>query len=184
MEHFISLDKEKSKVEMTIDTSVFPSDIAMKAAYSFLDRAYFFFKVVDGNFIVQCESKDGEEFDSEKMVKEYSDELLAFYLRDKLEKDNKEIRETIITTALSNAYDPNSFISKHVDETIGDEVDFDKDIDDIISEIENDPDLQFDENEISSIIDEIEANESEVKKPQIQLDPNSLNDAKKVFQDK
>jgi His-Xaa-Ser system protein HxsD len=184
MEKFINVESEGNKVEMLIDTNVFPKEIAMKATYSFLDRGYFFFKLVDGNLLVQCESKE-ENFDSEKMVKEYSDELLAFLLRDNLEKENKTVRDTIITTALNSAYDPNGFANREVDEMIldGEQIDFDKDIDDIISEIENDPDLQFDDDEISSIISEIE-NESEIEKPKIVLDPNSLKDAKKVFQDK
>jgi hypothetical protein len=35
-------------------------------------------------------------FDPKTLVMEFSDELLSVYLRDKLEHDNKEIREKIV----------------------------------------------------------------------------------------
>jgi hypothetical protein len=38
---------------------------------------------------------------SEKIILDFSDELLNVYLRDKIEKENKDLRETIITTALT-----------------------------------------------------------------------------------
>jgi CBS-domain-containing membrane protein len=52
------------------------------------------------------------------------------------------------------------------------EINFDKDIDEIIKEIENDPDLQIDEDEIQQMLREIEeetANE-QVEKPVIKID--------------
>ena len=60
------------------------------------------------------------------------------------------------------------------------QIDFDKDIDEILKEIENDPELKIDEEEISRILSEIETEASEPKKPTI--DPNKLKYAKEKFQ--
>lgn len=45
------------------------------------------------------------------MAGEYMDELLAVRLRENLEVNNKTIRETIITRALSSFSDSQNFVS-------------------------------------------------------------------------
>ena len=40
------------------------------------------------------------KIEAKSLIGEFSDELLAVYLRDKLEKDNKVIREVIVQKAL------------------------------------------------------------------------------------
>jgi CBS-domain-containing membrane protein len=66
------------------------------------------------------------------------------------------------------------------------QIDFDKDIDEILKEIENDPDLKIDEEEIERILKEIEdeTENMEEEKPKITLDPNAFSDVKKKFQNK
>ncbi|MDR2640888.1 MAG: His-Xaa-Ser system protein HxsD [Candidatus Peribacteria bacterium] len=96
MEQFLKKLIDGNKLELVIDTQLFPKDIILKASYNFLDRAYFFFKYdKDKNIILQLSKKD-ETKDLEKVALDFSDELLSVYLRDKLEKDNKDIREKII----------------------------------------------------------------------------------------
>ncbi|MDR1987575.1 MAG: His-Xaa-Ser system protein HxsD [Candidatus Peribacteria bacterium] len=96
METFLKKLMNENKLELVIDTKLFPKDIILKASYNFLDRAYFFFKYdEDKNIILQLSRKDETE-DLEKIALDFSDELLSVYLRDKLEKDNKNIREKII----------------------------------------------------------------------------------------
>lgn len=61
-------------------------------------------------------------------------------------------------------------------------IDFDKDIDEILKEIENDPELKIDEAEIERILAEIEAEtQSELKQKAPTIDPNKLKDVKKNF---
>jgi hypothetical protein len=59
------------------------------------------------------------------------------------------------------------------------QIDFDRDIDEILREIENDPELKIDEAEINRILAEIEAETQSIPKPK--LDPNKLKDVKKNF---
>jgi hypothetical protein len=120
---------------------------------------------------------------------DFSDELLSVYLRDKLEKENKIIRETIVSTALSNSLDSDNFVELDTDNNFNNQeqnqIDFDKDIDEILKEIENDPDLKIDEDEIEKILKEIEEEaETEFEKPKITLDPKAIKNAKEKFQDR
>jgi len=105
------------------------------------------------------------------------------YLRDKLEKDNKVIRETIVTKAINGPLDFQNYVSLDTDNKHNpqqDEIDFDRDIDDILKEIENDPDLKIDEQEIENILREIEE-ETELSKPQVIADPSAVADLKNKF---
>lgn len=182
MNPFLQKNSENNRLELLIDWSIFSDHIAMKAAYMFLDRAYFFFRKEESNTIVQITAKEWEEWDSERFALEYSDELLAVQLRYKLENDNKLIRETIVKRALASYADTANFMT--VQSSQNDiNADLDKDIDEILKEIENDPELKVDENEISRILAEIEqeSDDLDTKKP-ITLDPNKIKDAKAKFQ--
>jgi CBS-domain-containing membrane protein len=68
------------------------------------------------------------------------------------------------------------------DQTQQNEIDFDKDIDDILNEIENDPDLKIDESEIESILKEIEEeNNKEPQEPVFNIDLDAVKKAKDNF---
>ncbi|NVP18122.1 His-Xaa-Ser system protein HxsD [Candidatus Gracilibacteria bacterium] len=188
MEKFLTEVIEGNKFELLIDTKIFSKDIILKSAYNFLDKGYFFFKFnSEGNIIMQFTSISDSEKTPEEIIGLFSEELISVYLRDKLEKDNKVIRETIIEKAINGPLDVNNFVSLDT-ESIGDnteknQIDFDKDIDDILKEIENDPDLQIDEMEIENILKEIEEeskNES-IQKPVISINKDGLNDIKNKF---
>lgn len=193
MEGFLKKIEDGIKFELLIDSNIFDKDIVLKAAYNFLDKWYFFFRMDDNkNIILQFTKRDESKESSEEIIANFSDELLSVYLRDKLEKENKTIREAIVNKAINWPLDMNNFIT--LDTTnlnINQEknqIDFDKDIDDILKEIENDPDLKIDEEEIEKILREIEEEsklvEMENKKPKINLDTNALKNVKKNFQDR
>lgn len=55
--------------------------------------------------------KNTTTWTAEVMAGEYMDELLAVRLRENLEVNNKTIRETIITRALSSFSDSQNFVS-------------------------------------------------------------------------
>ncbi len=184
MSQFLSEKIDGEKFELLIDTNIFPKDVILKAAYNFLDIWYFFFKF-DGNknIILEFTTKQDITEDPKHIIWEFSDELLNVYLRDKLEKDNKVIRETIVTKAINGPLDFQNYVSLDTDNTNNsqqDEIDFDRDIDDILKEIENDPDLKIDEQEIENILREIEE-ETELAKPQVIADPGAVADMKNKF---
>ncbi len=178
MQNFLNKEISWNKVEFKIDLNMFSKDIILKSAFNFLDRWYFFFKL-DGkeNIILQLTKKEESSEDLEKIIWDFSDSLLETYLRDKLEKENKTIREKIVETALGNSLDENNFVSLNTDNTEQNQIDFDKDIDEILAEIENDPDLKIDEEEIERILKEIEE-ETEDEKPTITLNPEAVKNFK------
>lgn len=182
MHPFLRNNSSNNRLELLVDTALFPKDIALKAAYTFLDRAYFFFAYEEENIVVAIHPKDWQRWSAETFALEYSDELLATKLRVDLEKENKEIRETIVKRALGSYADVANFGTVEPAQIPAGQIDFDKDIDEILREIENDPELKIDEAEISRILAEIEAEAHEVQKPKI--DPNKLKDVKKNFQHK
>ena len=182
MQHFLSKNIENGRIELLIDTNIFSQNIAMKAAYTFLDRAYFFFHSSQKWFLVQITPKVSETWDAEKFALEYSDELLAYYLRVQVENENKVVRETIVRRALWSYADLPNFVSIEPEVEQQSEINFDKDIDEILKDIENDPALQIDEEEIKRILAEIEMETQTMNKPKI--DPNKLKDVKKNFQHK
>ncbi len=181
MTPFLSVSTDSDRTELLIDTQLFSPVIAMKAAYVLLDRAYFFFFTRPDWLIVQVSPKVWQDWSAERFALEYSDELLAYALRVRVELENKEVRETIVRRALGSYADLPNFTS--VDPIASSpQIDFDKDIDEILREIENDPELKIDETEINRILAEIEAETQALKKPK--LDPNKLKDVKKNFQHK
>ena len=103
--------------------------------------------------------------------------ILETYLRDKLEKDNKIIRETIVQKAINWPLDYENFVTL---DTQNSDINFDKDIDEILAEIENDPDLKIDESEIEKILAEIEE-EAKDMKPKLSVNLDAIKKAKKNF---
>jgi His-Xaa-Ser system protein HxsD len=179
MQHFLSKNIENDRMELLIDTNIFSQNIAMKAAYTFLDRAYFFFHSSQEWLLVQITPKSSETWDAEKFALEYSDELLAYYLRTQVEIENKVVRETIVHRALGSYADLPNFVSIEPNAPQKWQIDFDRDINEILKDIENDPDLKIDEDEINRILAEIESETQALKKPK--LDPNKLKNVKKNF---
>ncbi|MBP6981699.1 His-Xaa-Ser system protein HxsD [Candidatus Gracilibacteria bacterium] len=180
---FLSQNTENNRLELSVDRTIFSDITILKSAYTFLDRAYFFFQKKDDAMIVQIQPKDSEGWSTEKFALEYSDELLATFLRFQIEKENKEVRETIVRRALGSYADLPNFTS--IQTTPSNQIDFDKDIDEILREIENDPELKIDEEEINRILAEIEAETALMNKPKTPtIDPNKLKDVKKNFQRK
>lgn len=186
MEWFLNKIIEWERFELLIDTNIFKKDIILKAAYNFLDKWYFFFKQnKDENIVLQFIKKEDVLEKPENIIWDFSDELLSVYLRDKLENDNKEIREKIVWAAIANSIDSKWFVSLDTDNNNqnNNQIDFDKDIDEILREIENDPELKIDEEEIERILREIEEEtESELEENnEITLDIEAVKEVKKKF---
>jgi len=184
--------------ELLIDTQIFPKDIILKASYNFLDKGYFFFKYNDnGDIILEFSLKSDCSENPRVIIWEFSDELLNVYLRDKLEKDNRIIRETIVNKSLLWPIEIQNYVSHDPNKPVidvessssneeADVINFDKDIDEIIKEIENDPDLQIDEDEIQQMLREIEEETTleEIEKPVISVNESWIEWAKEIFKKK
>lgn len=155
MIQFIKETIEGGAFELVIDKNTFSKDEILKAAYNLLDKGYFlFYTDENGDSLVQCTPKSSSKHTAQEILLEFSDELLSVHLRYELEKENKAIRETIIWVALTSSLDPKNFIQW--DQNANPQVDFDRDIHDILKEIENDPDLKINNEEIEEILKEIE----------------------------
>lgn len=100
-------------------------------------------------------------------------------LRVHVETENKIVRETIVRRALGSYADLPNFTTVNMGTAPVAQIDFDRDIDEILREIENDPELKIDETEINRILEEIQIGTHELQKPKI--DPNKLKDVKKNF---
>ena len=171
--------------ELSIDTGVFEKDIILRAAYNFLDQGYFFFRLwKEQEMILQFTKREDIDSDPKDIIWAFSDELLDVYLRDTLEKDNKVIREAIVTKAINGPLDMQNFVSLDTDNAQQNEIDFDKDIDEILKEIENDPDLKIDEAEIEKILKEIEEETESMPKPEVTANADGLKWAKDMFKKK
>ena len=185
MEAFLNEIIEWEKFELLIDIKVFNKDIILKSVYQFLDRGYFFFKFNnEWNIILQFSKREDNNEKPIDVIADFSDELLSTYLREKLEIENKDIREVIVGAAIWNSLDSNNFVSLNTNNTESNQIDFDKDIDEILKEINNDPELSIDEEEIERILKEIEDEEvpeSKNIKPSITLDPSAIKKAKDLF---
>ena len=183
MTDFLHKSANENSFELLIDADIFPKDIVLKAAYNYLDKGYFFFKYnSDKNIILQYKNKEGVDINPESIIWEFSDTLLETYLRDKLEKDNKVIRELIVEKAINWPLDEWNFVQGLEENQKNNETNFDSDINDILADIENDPELEINTQEIESLLNEVENEEtSKVVKPNIPLNIDALWDVKKQF---
>lgn len=185
MYQFIKKWEEKGIFELEIDLMIFSKEVIMKASFQYLDNAYFFFKKWENHaFIVQGKMKVSQKMDIETLLYEFSDTLLEVELREKIEKQNKVIRESIINAALVWLNTP---IVTEWQQSFEPTLDFDKDIESIIKDIENDPELQIDEEEIQKMLDDLQAENESPKSEKIQLtiDKEWIEQAKKnIFKKK
>ncbi len=183
MVEFLSKTETQDKFELLIDTNIFPKDIILKASYNYLDKWYFFFKFDENkNIILQFTLKDNISDTTSYVIWEFSDTLLETYLRDKLEKDNKIIREVIVEKAINGPLDQQNFVESIDENQKSNEQNFDNDINDILADIANDPELEINSEEIEWLLKEVEAEEeSKIVKPNIPLNIDALSDVKKQF---
>lgn len=188
MEWFIKQNSKTWKFELLVSKDFFSKEAIMRSAYKFLDLGYFFFKL-DSNwdYIVEFVAKD-EKADSKNIIWDFYNEILNVELRIQLEKKNKTTREKIIERAIWMSLDVVN-IARDWQDANNSTIDFDKDIDEILKELENDPDLQIDKDEIERILKEIEEESSNSEtiveeKTEITLDLNWVEDAKKKFKNK
>lgn len=137
--------------EVKIDLDFFSKDIVMETAYNFIDKWYFLFNKDKNSIIVKCRTKDINSIDTEKLLLDFTDELLNVYLRSKIDKQNWELRNSIINKSLNSALDVNNFVELNIDKA--DTVD--DDIEKMLWDLEWDDDLLLEEKDIQKIIDDM-----------------------------
>lgn len=91
-------------------------------------------------------SKGLPDITSEQIVKDFSDELLNVHLRMNIDNRALGLRDLIADAAIFSSYDPTHYIESKPQR------DLDAEIDSILQDLENDPDLSMDEKEIRSML--------------------------------
>ena len=178
MHNFIRKEIDGNKLELLVDTNFFSKDVLMKTSYLFIDRWTFFFLEENWKYILQFEAKDDLNIDLEEIYKEFSNELLTTYLRDKVEKENQEIRQIIFREAFTSSIDPKNYIEKEIDFK---DDDINNEIDDLIAEVENDPELEINEEEIRRMIEEVKNQNNEELDDTLKIDLDWIKKAKEKF---
>lgn len=98
----ISNDKNLS---FLISEKVYSLEVLFMACYTFIDKVYVYIdKTKTGEFSVVMSAKDGVNEDGmKKIAGEFHNELLYSALRQKISKNNKQLREAIVFSALFSA---------------------------------------------------------------------------------
>lgn len=151
MDFLIKKEIEWNKFELEIDANIFSKEIILRTAYIFIDKWYFLFFSKWNNIIVQCQKKDNTEETSEKIILDFTDELLNTYLRDKVEKENRNLREIIINKALTSPIDSENYVIDSNNE----KSEFENEIESILKSLEDDPELNIDWDEMKKLIEKI-----------------------------
>jgi len=83
-----------------LDTNIYSLRSILSATFVFLDDYYIFLdQAEEGKIAVQIKSKE-KEADLKKAVDDFKNELINTSLRLKISKENKKIREAIVSSAL------------------------------------------------------------------------------------
>jgi His-Xaa-Ser system protein HxsD len=116
----IKVDDKENKVEVAVNTRIYPLDVIYTAAYSFLDRAYI---LLDGNpeSIITIELiPKSKNSDLDILSKEFCNELLNYSFYKSQATKNASIRETIMQRALLTTEIPGEDVNINESQSIED----------------------------------------------------------------
>ncbi|MEW6200779.1 MAG: His-Xaa-Ser system protein HxsD, partial [bacterium] len=93
---------ENNEVCFTVERKIYPMEVIFGACYNFIDRCYVFLDKGDKDTVrVSLKGKEKlADGDLEAIAGEFQNELLTQSLRKKINKQNKKIREYIVSRAL------------------------------------------------------------------------------------
>ena len=173
MSYLTKLNEWPYEVELLVDWKIFKEQVVLKAMYELVDKVYMFIKKDWDDYKILFKLKPDIKEEIEDIVNSFWEELVFHRLRYDLDKKYWKLKEKIIETALGFwlslddlKQDLDEIMDKIKELPINQwnnntsDIDQPKSIDDIIAEIENDPDFQDDKDEIISILKEIEEEES------------------------
>lgn len=88
---------------VTVDLSVFPKDVVLRACYAFADRCYCWIQSEGaGRLLIAFKDRKGK-LDPETVRGEFANALVDFALRAVIEANTAEVRKAIVTAALTEA---------------------------------------------------------------------------------
>ncbi len=101
----IKINKKEKYALVFVDSELYSLESVYDAAYNFLDKAYV---LLDGDpeTVIKVQLRGKEEMDKdelENLANEFFNELINTGIREKIFKDNKKIREYIVSAALIGA---------------------------------------------------------------------------------
>lgn len=97
-------DAATATATLSLDASVYPTDVVYGAAYALIDRCYVLLDKVDGRQVVHLRGKTPlDPIGLQVLSGEFGNELLSQALRRKIVKQNGHIIEEIVTAAISGA---------------------------------------------------------------------------------
>jgi len=86
---------------LSVDTSIYPREAVFRTCYAFTDRCYVWLKRVEGSTISVNFARKNQGVDLTELKGEFANTLIDFALRDSIERQTREIRATIVKTALA-----------------------------------------------------------------------------------
>ena len=171
MDFIKTVKKWPYEVILKVNWKLFNDKIVLKAAYELVDKVYMFFDIDGDYYKVYFKLKPEIKENIEDIVASFGEELVFHRLRYDLDRKYWKLREKIIETALGFGLTLED-VKKDLDEVMEKlkqlplnqwwwqvNQEEPKSIDEIIKEIENDPDFADDKDEIISILKEIEEEE-------------------------
>lgn len=182
---FKKIEKWNYEFEMLIDGAIFSTNVVLKASYELVDKVYMYFLKNWNDTIVYFKQKN-KDLDIEDVINWFWEELVFQKLKFDLDNQTWKLRNNIIETAIWFWLTLDD-MKKDVDEMI-EKVNFKKDvivdspnvqnkenvklnpqqnskksIDEIINDIENDPDFIDDKDNLINILKEIDEKEKKEK---------------------
>lgn len=104
-----TLDVGANAVTVQVQTSTYPADAIMGAAYVFIDRCYVWLDANGGGdeYTVRLSGRNPMDSTSlEALAGEFGNELLAHALRGRIAEQNKALLETVVGRAVHGAMGP------------------------------------------------------------------------------
>ncbi len=104
MKDFITIKKTKKNIEFSIDLNIYELDSIKKTCFVFTDNYHAFIKK-RGKKTALVQMMLKENCKAKEIAGEFYDELLSNDLRKQVIKNNKNVREIILSRALYSAID-------------------------------------------------------------------------------
>lgn len=164
------LDWTEYEVEILVDWKIFSEDVILKAAYELIDKANMHFRSEWDDYYVKLKSKS-EKINIDKIIELFEEELIYHRLRRDIDAKAWDLRQKIVETALGywltvddikeDIYKISSLNAESNQENFEGEWNYEpneaKTVEDIIWDIQNDPEFSDDRDEIISILKEIQS---------------------------
>lgn len=86
--------------KINIKKELYPKEAIIKAAYHFINQAYIFIDMVDDEYIIEITKKTE---DTNDLIKEFKNELLAQTIRHQIYLETHVLREVLMARAMASS---------------------------------------------------------------------------------